>query len=149
MNGMTEDEAATLLAAQLADLARYRHILEAQRAVLRMADAGLLDRFTSQAHALISGIAARDDQLLSIRAAAQMSAARGPRAARLADLYAQVQRERAIAGNQAQILADEITRGTPAVANAIMQSGRELEVVFRGYGSVAHVSAPSMIDRRG
>jgi hypothetical protein len=149
MNGMTEDEAATLLAAQLADLARYRHILEAQRAVLRMADAGLLDRFTSQANALISDISARDGQLLSVRAAAQMSAARGPRAARLADLHAQVQRERAIAGNQAQILADEITRGTPVVANAIMQSGRELEVVFRGYGSVSQVSAPTMIDRRG
>ncbi|HEY4321466.1 MAG TPA: hypothetical protein VGM77_09845 [Gemmatimonadales bacterium] len=144
-----KEDAAALLAAQLADLARYRHILEAQRAVVRMADAGLLDRFTSQARALVADISVRDDQLLSFRVAAQTAAATGPRAARLADLHAEVQRERALAGTEAQTLAAEIGRATQGVAEQIQRSGRALETVFGGYGSGSRVSVPSLFDRRG
>lgn len=143
------DEATGLLTAQLADLGRYRSLLEAQRAVLRNQDAALLLQTTADAAGVAADISARDSQLLSVRAAAQIAAANEPHATRLAELYAQVERERARAGSEARVLADEIERETPQLARAIQASGRNLAAVFRGYGSSGQVGAPSMIDRRG
>lgn len=149
MTGHPEQDSGTLLAAQLAALARYRDILDAQRAVLRMSDAGLLDRFTSEANAIIADITARDAQLQSVRAVAQDAAAKGPHAMRLAELRHQVRFERARASAEAATLAQEMAQAAPAIAAAIRKSGDDLATMVRGYSTATPHGLPTLIDRRG
>jgi hypothetical protein len=109
MSQPSGDDAAALLAAQIADLARYRHIVEAQRAVLRMEDAGLLEIFTAEAEGIFADISAREVQLLSIRAAVQSGPAALRPDQRAVSLFAELERERALAAAAAQNLAGQMT----------------------------------------
>jgi hypothetical protein len=143
------ERAATLLAAQLDDLARYRHVVEAQRAVLRMGDAGLLDVFASEAEGIVADISAREVQLLAVRAAAQSEGTPQPVGHPIADLHARVERERALAAAAARNLASQMEGEALAIARQIADIGQQLvrsQDAYRGHGEVG---GPLMIDRTG
>lgn len=149
MTTYTPDEAAKLLATQIAALARYRHVVEAQRAVLRMEDAGLLEVFAAEANGIFADISAREVQLMSIRAAAQTG---GPLAApdhRLADLHAELDRERARAAAATQNLVGRMAGEAGRIATEIKSASEELDTLVRGYGKGWGTAAPQRIDLRG
>ncbi len=121
-------EAERLLAAQLDDLVRYRQILEAQRAVLRLKDAGLLDAFSREADDLVAGISARDVRLMAVRDAAAQLDRPDHRAMRN-----RVESERLAADQSARLLADQITVDTGHIARAIVETSQELDGLLHGY----------------
>lgn len=137
------DEAARLLAAQLDALARYRHIVEAQRAVLRMGDAGLLETFASEAEGIIADISAREVRLLAIRAAAQ------PLPATIADLQARVARAKVAASAEALALAYHMESEKAGVAAALRQTNAELGEMLSGYSRRSDPGSPALFDRTG
>src|SRR5690606_3185532 len=88
--------AEELLAAQLADLIRFRDVVEAQRAVLRTSDSDLLERFSHEAEELAATVAGREVRLLALRRSIQMTdGGREPPSVR--SLAAQGDRARAVA----------------------------------------------------
>jgi hypothetical protein len=141
------DEAAQLLAAQLDDLARYRHVVEAQRAVLRMGDAGLLETFGAEAQGIISGISAREVRLLAIRAAAQPDT--HPHPATIAELQEKVTRAKAAASAEALALAYHMESEKRGVARAIRETTAELEQSLSGYSRRTEPGTPVLFDRTG
>jgi len=145
----TADEAAELLAAQIAALARYRHVVEAQRAVLRMEDAGLLEVFTAEADGIFADISAREVQLMSIRAACQTGAIAVKPDHRLAELHVELDRERARAAAATQNLVGQVQGEAGRVATEIRSASEQLNALVRGYGRTWDHQAPSLIDRRG
>ncbi len=145
--GSNPDQAAKLLAAQLDDLARYRHIVEAQRAVLRMGDAGLLETFAKEAEGIISGISARETQLVAIRAAAQPGA--GVQLLSITALQDQVLRAKAAASAEALALASHMEGEKRGVAKAIRQTTAELEALLSGYSRRTEPGSPVLFDRTG
>ncbi len=138
-------EAERLLAAQLDDLVRYRQILEAQRAVLRLKDAGLLDAFSREADDLVADISARDVRLLAIRKAAALVERPDHRA-----LRNRIETERFAADQSARLLADQIATETGRVARAIAETSHELDGVLHGYARRPE-SGPTdpLFERRG
>ncbi|HEX3928982.1 MAG TPA: hypothetical protein VHW65_13375 [Gemmatimonadales bacterium] len=143
-------EAADLLAGQLADLARYRQVIEAQRAVLRMEDAGLIEIFASEAAGIVADISAREVRLLAIRATAATMGQPEPESSRpLAELRAKVAREQAEAGAAALDLARTTERDSTRIAAQIRVASQQLGVLMRGYGNGPGAAPPSVIDRRG
>ncbi|HEY4100153.1 MAG TPA: hypothetical protein VGM20_04665 [Gemmatimonadales bacterium] len=149
MNQPSADDAAALLAAQIADLARYRHIVEAQRAVLRMEDAGLLEIFTAEAEGVFADISAREVQLLSIRAAVQSDTATPRPDQHAVSLFAELERERAMAAAAAQNLAEQMTGEAGRVTVEMKRASEQLNAIVRGYGSRWGAPGPTLIDRRG
>jgi len=145
----TADEASELLAAQIAALARYRHVVEAQRAVLRMEDAGLLEVFSAEAGGIFADISAREVQLMSLRAACQAREAAAPPDHRLAELHAELERERARTAAAAKNLAGQIPGEAGRVASEIRSASEQLDGLVRGYGRTWNSQEPSLIDRRG
>jgi hypothetical protein len=143
------ERAAALLAAQLDDLARYRHVVEAQRAVLKMGDAGLLDVFASEAEGIVADISAREVQLLAVRAAAQADAHRHPAGHPIADLHAKVERERARAAAAARDLASQMEGEAVAIARQIADIGQQLGRTHDAYRGHGEAGSPLMIDRTG
>jgi hypothetical protein len=143
------ERAAALLAAQLDDLARYRHVVEAQRAVLRMGDAGLLDVFASEAEGIVADISAREVQLLAVRAAAQADAHPHAAGHPIADLHAKVERERARAAAAARDLASQMEGEALAIARQIADIGQQLGRSHDAYRGQGDAGGPLMIDRTG
>jgi|CXWL01.1.fsa_nt_gi hypothetical protein len=141
--------AATLLAAQLDDLARYRHVVEAQRAVLRMGDAGLLEVFAQEADGLVADISAREVQLLAVRAAAQPAVSHGAAAHPVAELHARVERERARAAAAARDLAALMGREAVAIAHEIADLSLQMDRAQGAYRGGGDGSSPLLIDRTG
>lgn len=141
--------AAELLAAQLDDLARYRHVVEAQRAVLRMGDAGLLDVFGREADGLVADISAREVQLLAVRAAAQSTLPPGAPGHPVAELHARVERERSRAAAAARDLAAQMGREAVAIAQEIGDVTHQLDRAQGAYRGGGDASSPLMIDRTG
>lgn len=140
-------EAADLLAAQIADLARYRHVVEAQRAVLRMGEAGLLEIFAAEAEGIISDLSAREVQLLAIRAAAQSDP--HPPSPSLTALRAQVEAERIDASAAALELARQMEDEARSVARRLEETSRELEHLLGGYARRTDGGGPVLLDRTG
>ena len=141
--------AATLLAAQLDDLARYRHIVEAQRAVLRMGDAGLLEVFAHEADGIVADISARELQLLAIRAAAQSGPPHPPEGHPVAELHARVERERALASAAARDLAAQMGQEAIAIAQEIGEISHQLDRAQGAYRGAGDANSPLIIDRTG
>lgn len=149
MKEFTADEAAEILAAQIAALARFRHVVEAQRAVLRMEDAGLLEVFTAEADGIFADISAREVQLMSMRAACQGEGDTARRDTRLVELHAQLDRERARAAAAAQHLVGQMQGEAGRVATEIKSASEQLSALMRGYGRSWNSPSASLIDRRG
>lgn len=139
-------DAAQLLAAQLADLVRYRHVVEAQRAVLRMGDAGLLDVFSREAEGIADGISNREAQLLAVRAAAQ-PAPTAPDS--LGPLYVEVERGRLQAIAAANALAHDMQQEISGVSQALRETTEELDRLVSGYARRGEPGSPVLLDRTG
>lgn len=148
-NALDAARAAELLAAQLADLARYRHIVEAQRAVLRMGDAGLLEVFGQEADGIVADISAREVQLLAVRAAAQAELPHAASGHPVAELHARVERERALASAAARDLAAQMGREAIAIAQEIGDVSQQLDRAQGAYRGAGDASSPLIIDRTG
>ena len=142
------EEAAALLGKQIAALARYRHIVEAQRAVLRMEDAGLLEVFAAEANGIFADISAREVQLLSIRAAVQPNGG-ASKDRRLAALHEQLVLERARAASAAENLAEQISSDVGRVATEIKATSQALNAQVNGYGRGPAPTGATRIDRVG
>jgi hypothetical protein len=139
--------AEELLRAQLEDLTRFRHVVEAQRAVLRMADAGLLDAFSREAEELAAGVASREVRLLAIRRAMQQGDdGREPAAVR--SLAAQVDRARALAAAEANTLAAAMQGASAETARELEATSRQLGQVLGGYSRQVAPGQPLLINRR-
>lgn len=139
--------AQEMLQAQLADLTRFRHVVEAQRAVLRMADAGLLDSFSREAEDLAATVAAREVRLLAVRRAIQQGAD-GREPASLRSLVGQVDRIRALASAEASQLASQMQGDAAAVARELEATSRQLGQVLGGYSRQVAPGQPLLINRR-
>jgi hypothetical protein len=147
--GPDADRAAELLAAQLDDLARYRHIVEAQRAVLRMGDAGLLEVFANEAQGIVADISSREVQLLAIRAAAQGDGDPRPLAHPISDLHTRVERERAMASAAARDLASQMESEATAITRQIGEISRQLDPGNARYRAPSEPGGPLRVDRTG
>ncbi len=147
MTGTDLTAAQELLQAQLADLTRFRHVVEAQRAVLRMADAGLLDSFSREAEDLAATVAAREVRLLAIRRAIQRSDG-GREPAVLQSLAGQVDRIRSLASSEASQLAAQMTGNAAAVARELEATSRQLGQVLGGYSRQSAPGEPLLVNRR-
>lgn len=146
----TESErAAKLLAAQLDDLARFRHVVEAQRAVLRMGDAGLLEVFANEADGIVADISAREVQLLAVRAAVQSAPAHVTAGHPVAELHTRVERERALASAAARDLATQMGKEAISIAHEIADITGQLDRASGAYRGAGDSAAPVMIDRTG
>ncbi|MEO5800787.1 MAG: hypothetical protein ABIZ70_01770 [Gemmatimonadales bacterium] len=145
--GFDPTEMATLLAAQIADLARYRHVVEAQHSVLRMGEAGMLEVFAAEADGIISDLSAREVRLLAIRAAAQSDLI--PHAPSLAALRAQVETERAGAGAAAAELARQMEIEARSVAKQLEDTHKALDQLLSGYSQRKDDGGPVLLDRTG
>lgn len=146
--GPSADRAAELLAAQLADLARYRHIVAAQKAVLRMGDAGLLESFASEAEGIVADISSREVQILAIRAAAQGDGEARATGHPIADLHAKVERERSLASAAARDLASRMEHEASDIARQIMEIGRQLDPAPGGYRPSGEPGDPLLLDEK-
>ncbi|MBK9548866.1 MAG: hypothetical protein IPO52_07180 [Gemmatimonadetes bacterium] len=143
------ERAAQLLAAQLDDLARYRHVVQAQRAVLRMGDAGLLEIFSSEADGIVADISAREVQLLAVRAAVQAAPPHVTAGHPVAELHARVERERALASAAARDLAAQMGREAVSIAHEIAEVSGQIDRANGAYRGAGDSAAPVMIDRTG
>lgn len=147
---MTKPEvtaAEELLAAQLADLIRFRDVVEAQRAVLRTSDSDLLERFSHEAEELAATVAGREVRLLALRRSIQMTdGGREPPSVR--SLAAQVDRARTIATNEANDLAREMEGQARELARELEATSRQLGQVLGGYSRQAAPGQPLLINRR-
>lgn len=142
-----DENAARLLAGQLDDLARFRHIVEAQRAVLRMGAAGMLEVFSREADGIASDISARENHLLAVRAAAQPPV--GEAGQRIAALDAQVAAARAAALADVSALSQDMERQASGIAQSIRSTTAELERLVNGYGRPIVEGRPFLVDRTG
>lgn len=127
------EDPAALLRAQLEDLARFRHVVEAQRAVLRMEDARLLRPFAREASAIADTVLARDAVLLALRSAARQDPAIGRKWA--PSLETEVQQARIRASAESLALAREMEQTAQDIARDLEGVGRRMdEVVGRHFG---------------
>lgn len=139
--------AEELLAAQLADLIRFRDVVEAQRAVLRTSDSDLLVRFSREAEELAATVAGREVRLLALRRSIQVAdGGREPPSVR--SLAAQVDRARAIATTDANDLAREMEGQARELARELEATSRQLGQVLGGYSRQAAPGQPLLINRR-
>ncbi len=139
--------AEELLAAQLADLVRFRDVVEAQRAVLRSDDARLLERFSHEAEELAATVAGREVRLLALRRSIQMAdAGREPPSIR--SLAAQVDRARSVATAEASALARMIEADAKELARELEATSRQLGQVLGGYSRQSAPGQPLLINRR-
>lgn len=139
--------AELLLQEQLDDLTRFRQVVEAQRAVMRMADAGLLDAFSREAEELAATVASREVRLLAIRRAIQQASA-GREPATVRSLAAQVDRARTLAASEASTLASAMTQDAAAAAQELEATSRQLGQVLGGYSRQTAPGQPLLINRR-
>lgn len=145
--GFDASEMASLLAAQIADLARYRHVVEAQHAVLRMGEAGMLEVFAAEADGIVSDLSARENRLMAIRAAGQSDPiVHHPS---LAALKAAMEAERAGAGAAAIELARVMEIEARSVAQQLEETHRALEQLHTGYSARKEDGGPVLLDRTG
>lgn len=142
------DDAEALLRAQLADLARFRHVIEAQRAVLRMEDAGLLGAFARETSDLAEAVAARDMILMALRSAAQPNQA-GPHHRWDPTLESEVERARKVASQDSLSLARQMESAAHDISRDLEGVGRRLEsMVGRQYRRDVP-GQPMIVDRIG
>lgn len=139
--------AEALLRAQLDDLTRFRHVIEAQRAVMRMEDAGLLDTFSREAEGLAATVAAREVRLLAIRRAVQQKEG-GREPAAISSLAAQVDRARTLASGEASTLARQMEGQAHHIARELEATSRQLGQVLGGYTRQAAPGQPLLINRK-
>lgn len=134
------------MAAQLDDVLRYGRILEAQQAVLRMEDVGLLDSFSQEADRLVGDITIRN-QLLDAYRTANPGALEQPS---LKQLHHQVEHELNRAGRNASALASQMEAQASRLADQVKEASRELGEVLQGYGRKGEVvPSPAHFDRTG
>ncbi|HRP08305.1 MAG TPA: hypothetical protein PLL69_07445 [Gemmatimonadales bacterium] len=146
MNDVAAAEA--LLQQQLDDLIRFRDVVEAQRAVLRMADRALLERFAREAEELAATVAGREVRLLTIRRSIQQRDA-GREPASIRTLAAQVDRARQTASAEASALARLMESEARELARELEATSRQLAQVLGGYSRQAAPGQPLLINRRG
>jgi hypothetical protein len=139
--------AEALLKAQLDDLTRFRDVIEAQRAVVRMENAGLLDSFSREAEDLAATVAAREVRLLAIRRAAQQHGD-GREPAAVTSLAAQVDRARALASGEASELARQMEGQAREIAHELEATSRQLGQVLGGYSRQSGPGQPLLINRK-
>lgn len=133
--------------AQLDDLTRFRDVVEAQRAVLRLADTALLERFSHEAEELAATVAGREVRLLALRRAIQSAdAGREPPSVR--SLAAQVDRARTIATSEASALARAMEGDAKELARELEATSRQLGQVLGGYSRQVAPGQPLLINRR-
>jgi hypothetical protein len=140
---MSVEEIRVLLRAQAEDLARLRHLIDAQAAILGMEEFSLLDQMGREADQLVTGITRRDGEL----ARAGVTAANGP-----ADLVRQVEAAAERARRAIERLTRRMETGRAEHRARLAEVEREWELLAGGYsfqrpGSPA--PAPSLIDRVG
>lgn len=136
-----------LLQEQLRDLSRFRHVVEAQRAAVRMADISLLDGFSREAEGLAATVASREVRLLAIRRAIQ-TGPDGREPADLRSLAAQIDRVRTLAAAEAQALATQMQTGAAHVARELEATSRQLGQVLGGYSRQTGPGQPLLVNRR-
>ncbi|MCL4866208.1 MAG: hypothetical protein KJZ47_09965 [Gemmatimonadales bacterium] len=139
------EDAEALLRAQLADLARFRHVIEAQRAVLRMEDAGLLGAFARETTDIADAVAARDMILMALRSAAQRDPAT-PRPRWNPALETEVQRARKVASEDSLSLARQMEASAHDISEGV---GRRLESMVGQQFRRDVPGQPMIVDRRG
>ncbi|MBL0178825.1 MAG: hypothetical protein IPP98_06815 [Gemmatimonadetes bacterium] len=133
---------------------RYRHVVQAQRAVLRMGDAGLLGIFASEADGIIADISGPRSPVASrLQAAVQAAPAAHVAAGHPVHGRAALpgsRREQALASAAAWDLAAQMGREAVWIAHEIAdvtgQLDRTSSSAYQGAGDSA---APVMIDRTG
>lgn len=148
MNGSDVEDAEALLRAQLADLARFRHVIEAQRAVLRMEDAGLLGAFARETTEIADAVAARDMILTALRSAAQPD----PSALRPRwdpALESEVLRARKAASEDSLSLARQMETAAHDISKDLEGVGRRLEAMVGQQFRRDIPGQPMIVDRRG
>lgn len=143
MTPPADDAPDAVLTAQLAALARYCHLVEAQRAVLRLGDAGMLDVFSREAEGVVADITAREVQIVAIRAAAEQDSSR-----RTSDLLARADYARTEAATAARELAREMEKEAVRIAEALRHTSGELDRLIGGYGRRPD-GGPILLDRTG
>jgi hypothetical protein len=127
----------TLLTDQAIDLVRYRALVEAQVAVLFMAEASLLDQLGHEADGLLDQIVVRDRQIGVVEEA-------GP----LAELSARVERARSSARLATNRLIQSLRRESARVASDLELAGRESAARGIGYPMPRQgLSSPLLVDR--
>ncbi len=142
------EDAEALLRAQLADLARFRHVIEAQRAVLRMEDAGLLGAFARETTDIADAVAARDMILMALRSAAQRDPAT-PRPRWNPALETEVQRARKVASEDSLSLARQMEASAHDISKDLEGVGRRLESMVGQQFRRDVPGQPMIVDRRG
>lgn len=148
MNDSDVEDAEALLRAQLADLARFRHVIEAQRAVLRMEDAGLLGAFARETTDIADAVAARDMILTALRSAAQPDPA-APRPRWDPALESEVQRARKVASEDSLSLARQMEASAHDISKDLEGVGRRLESMVGQQFRRDIPGQPMIVDRRG
>lgn len=142
------EDAEALLRAQLADLARFRHVIEAQRAVLRMEDAGLLGAFARETTDIADAVAARDMILMALRSAAQHDKAAAPHHWDPA-LESEVQRARQVASADSLTLARQMESAAHDISRDLEGVGRRLESMMGHQYRRDVPGQPMIVDRMG
>jgi hypothetical protein len=142
------ENAEALLRAQLADLARFRHVIEAQRAVLRMEDAGLLGAFARETTDIADAVMARDMILMSLRSAAQRDpVAASPRWDPA--LESEVHRARTRASEDSLALARQMEASAHDISRDLEGVGRRLEQMVGPRSTRDLPGQPLIVDRIG
>lgn len=136
-----------LLQEQLRDLSRFRHLVEAQRAAVRMAESDLLEGFSREAGEIAGTVAAREVRLLAIRRAVQ-TGPDGREPAELRSLASQVDRVRTLAAQEAQALATQMQIDAAHVAQDLEATSRQLGQVLGGYSRQSAPGQPLLVNRR-
>ncbi|MDZ4674585.1 MAG: hypothetical protein SGI84_09025 [Gemmatimonadota bacterium] len=148
MNNAAVEDAEALLRAQLADLARFRHVIEAQRAVLRMEDAGLLGAFARETTDIADAVAARDMILMSLRSAAQREQVA---VQHLWDpaLESEVHKARKVASDDSLSLARQMESAAHDISKDLEGVGRRLESMVGQQYRRELPGQPLIVDRMG
>jgi len=148
VTGADVEDAEALLRAQLADLARFRHVIEAQRAVLRMEDAGLLGAFARETTDIADAVAARDMILMALRSAAQPSKA-APGRHWDATLESEVERARKVASEDSLLLARQMEAAAHGISKELAGVRRRLAPMVGPQFRRDVPGQPMIVDRRG
>ena len=143
MTPTPDDGPESVLTAQLAALARYCHLVEAQRAVLRLGDAGMLDTFSREAEGVVADITAREVQIVAIRAAVAQDMS-----SNTVDLLTRADFARTEAATAARELAREMEKEAVRIGQALRETSGELDRLIGNYGRRPD-GKPVLIDRTG
>ncbi len=139
-------ELGALIETQIADLERYRQVVEAQDAVLRMPDASLLGAFTDEADEIVTGVITREHQIRRLRA----RLARDGSPEWLEELEDAMQLARRQAASAAARQALRIKSEAAALSRRLASVEAEMRHLAGGYQPARPaVSNPVLLDRVG